>query len=85
MERWYNDEMMNDVGVDDDDDEWWWWYDDIQVTIRDTVRLHREMIHSLQISSIRCVIGGSMGGMQALEWTLVESEWVTVYTSFYHY
>ncbi len=42
------------------------------VTIRDTVRLHLEILtEKLKVSSIYAVVGGSMGGMQTLEWTLL--------------
>lgn len=47
------------------------------VTIRDTVSLHMEMVrNSIGASSIECVVGGSMGGMQALEWTLIGKKYV---------
>jgi homoserine O-acetyltransferase len=39
------------------------------VTIRDSVRLHVSLLtEHLNVSSLACVIGGSLGGMQALEW-----------------
>lgn len=38
-------------------------------TVRDDVRAHRIVLDSLGIKSVACVIGGSMGGMLALEWT----------------
>ncbi|CCK70711.1 homoserine O-acetyltransferase KNAG_0F00420 [Huiozyma naganishii CBS 8797] len=38
-------------------------------TVRDDVRAHRLVLDSLGVESIACVIGGSMGGMLALEWT----------------
>ncbi|CCD25745.1 homoserine O-acetyltransferase NDAI_0F04270 [Naumovozyma dairenensis CBS 421] len=38
-------------------------------TVRDDVRAHRIVLDSLGVKSIACVIGGSMGGMLALEWT----------------
>jgi homoserine O-acetyltransferase len=40
------------------------------ITIRDMVRLQRMLIHHLGISQLLCVAGGSMGGMQALEWAV---------------
>eukprot|EP00041_Stephanoeca_diplocostata_P008847 m.132628 g.132628 ORF g.132628 m.132628 type:complete len:406 (+) comp17504_c0_seq7:293-1510(+) len=44
------------------------------VTIRDTVRLHALMLRDgLGIREVFCAIGGSMGGMQVLEWGLVET------------
>jgi len=38
------------------------------VTIRDMVNLQAELLDHLEVGSLRLVIGGSMGGMQALEW-----------------
>ena len=40
-------------------------------TVRDDVRAHKIVLDSLGVSSIACVIGGSMGGMLALEWTVM--------------
>src|SRR5579871_4163232 len=40
------------------------------ITIRDMVRLQRMLIGRLGISQLLCVAGGSMGGMQALEWAV---------------
>ena len=37
-------------------------------TIRDTVRLHRRALEQLGVRRGRCAVGGSMGGMQVLEW-----------------
>ena len=43
-----------------------------ETTIRDTVRLHMKLIkEELKVKHIACVIGGSMGGMQALEWAAI--------------
>ncbi|SCW03055.1 LAFE_0G01948g1_1 [Lachancea fermentati] len=39
-------------------------------TVRDDVRAHKLVLDSLGVKSIACVIGGSMGGMLALEWTM---------------
>ena len=42
------------------------------MTIRDTVRLHMQMVKErLGVRQVMSVIGGSMGGMQALEWALL--------------
>ncbi len=38
------------------------------ITISDMVRAHSLLLDELGISDIFCVIGGSMGGMQVLEW-----------------
>lgn len=42
------------------------------VTIRDMVRLQQQLLDDLDITGIEMVIGGSMGGMQALEWCLMD-------------
>ncbi|CUS24312.1 LAQU0S15e01684g1_1 [Lachancea quebecensis] len=39
-------------------------------TVRDDVRAHRIVLDSLGVKSIACVVGGSMGGMLALEWSV---------------
>lgn len=39
-----------------------------QATIRDTVRLHRQALEALGVRGVALVAGGSMGGMQVLEW-----------------
>ena len=38
------------------------------VTIRDMVRAQRHLVDALGIDSLFCVAGGSMGGMQVLQW-----------------
>ncbi len=38
------------------------------VTVADMVRAQAQLIEALGISSLFCVIGGSIGGMQALQW-----------------
>jgi len=40
------------------------------ITIRDMVRAQKELIEHLGIETLFAVIGGSMGGMQALVWTI---------------
>lgn len=39
-----------------------------RTTIRDTVSLHRKLLERLGVRRVHFAIGGSMGGMQALEW-----------------
>lgn len=39
-----------------------------RATIRDTVALHKRLLDRLGVRQIAFAIGGSMGGMQALEW-----------------
>jgi homoserine O-acetyltransferase len=43
-----------------------------QITIRDMVCVHNILRKQLGIEKINMLIGGSMGGYQALEWTLAE-------------
>ncbi|EDQ85798.1 uncharacterized protein MONBRDRAFT_28812 [Monosiga brevicollis MX1] len=39
------------------------------VTVRDTVHLHARLLTEvLHVTAIPCVVGGSLGGMQTLEW-----------------
>ncbi len=40
------------------------------ITIADMVRAQRALVAALGIDSLFCVIGGSMGGMQVLEWAV---------------
>ena len=40
-------------------------------TLRDTVRLHRALLERLGVTAVHAVVGGSAGGMQALEWALL--------------
>lgn len=46
------------------------------VTIRDMVRAQRQLVDHLGIRRFHAVIGGSMGGMQALEWAIMYPELV---------
>ena len=46
------------------------------ITVSDMVRVEKALIDHLGISQLRTVIGGSLGGMQALEWTLLFPEMV---------
>jgi len=40
------------------------------ITIGDMVAVQKRLVDHLGISRLRCVVGGSMGGFQVLEWTL---------------
>ncbi|MBX9619414.1 MAG: homoserine O-acetyltransferase [Hyphomicrobiales bacterium] len=44
------------------------------ITIRDMVRAQAKLIDRLGIDSLFCVIGGSMGGMQVLQWAASYSD-----------
>lgn len=40
------------------------------LTVRDIVNVHSELVRSLGIQQLLAVIGGSLGGMQVLEWSV---------------
>ena len=40
------------------------------VTIKDVVNVQKQLLDQLGIPELYCVVGGSMGGMQALEWSV---------------
>lgn len=44
------------------------------LTIRDQVRAQMALADALGVERIRLVVGGSMGGLQALEWALMDVE-----------
>jgi homoserine O-acetyltransferase len=44
------------------------------ISVRDNVRAHGRLLDSLGIRRLRLVLGGSLGGMQALEWTILDPE-----------
>ncbi len=42
------------------------------VTVRDSVSLHMKLVREhLLVKKVACVVGGSLGGMQALEWAII--------------
>jgi homoserine O-acetyltransferase len=44
------------------------------VSIRDNVRAQAKLLDSLGVRRLRLVLGGSIGGMQALEWAIYDPE-----------
>lgn len=47
-----------------------------QITIRDMVKAHMLLRAHLGINRIELLVGGSMGGYQALEWSVMEKEMI---------
>jgi homoserine O-acetyltransferase len=44
------------------------------ISVRDNVRAQGRLLDSLGIRRLRLVLGGSLGGMQALEWTILDPD-----------
>ena len=47
-----------------------------QFTVRDMVRAHQLLAGHLQISHIEILLGGSLGGQQAIEWAIIEPAFI---------
>lgn len=53
------------------------WYHDFPLfTIRDMINAYKLLRDKLGIKSVKLAIGGSMGGMQALEWAVEEPDFI---------
>lgn len=46
------------------------------ITIKDVVNVQKQFLDQLGIPELYCVVGGSMGGMQALEWSIAYPDYV---------
>jgi homoserine O-acetyltransferase len=46
------------------------------ITIRDMINVQRQLVHHLGVERLLSVVGGSMGGMQALQWLVSYPEMV---------
>jgi homoserine O-acetyltransferase len=47
-----------------------------QFTVRDMVKVHQLLADHLQIKNIEILIGGSLGGQQAMEWAIMEPAYI---------
>jgi len=47
-----------------------------QISVRDMVNAHQLLAQHLQINSVEIVIGGSLGGQQAMEWAIIEPDFI---------
>jgi homoserine O-acetyltransferase len=43
-----------------------------QYTVRDLIKAHQQLAEHLKINDINILIGGSLGGQQAIEWAIIE-------------
>lgn len=46
------------------------------ISIRDMVEMHKRLAKFLKISEIELLLGGSLGGMQCLEWAISEPDFI---------
>lgn len=45
-----------------------------QISVRDIIKAHQLLADHLGINDVKIIIGGSLGGQQALEWSIIEPE-----------
>jgi homoserine O-acetyltransferase len=46
------------------------------ITVRDMIKAHQLLAKHLEITSIEVLIGGSLGGQQAMEWAIIEPDFI---------
>lgn len=47
-----------------------------KITVRDMIKAHQLLAKHLEINSIEVLIGGSLGGQQAMEWGIIEPDFI---------
>jgi homoserine O-acetyltransferase len=47
-----------------------------KISVRDMVKVQKELFEKLKISKIKLAIGGSLGGMQIYEWAIMNSDMI---------
>jgi homoserine O-acetyltransferase len=47
-----------------------------KISVRDMVKAHQLLAKHLEINSVEVVIGGSLGGQQAMEWAIIEPDFI---------
>lgn len=53
------------------------WYTEFpKLTMRDVIRAHRLLADHLGVRRIKCLVGSSVGGFQAVEWAVSEPEFI---------
>ena len=47
-----------------------------QISVRDMIKAHQLLAKHLEINSVEILIGGSLGGQQAMEWAIIEPDFI---------